>query len=75
MLADTAAARGWDWDVRLVPNPDPLLAAAGDADAGAIVATADSVILDRCRRWFSLAGEIVGRRVPDAWLIDFADAP
>jgi hypothetical protein len=67
MLVETAKTRGWDWDVQLVPNPDPILAAAPE---GAIVATADSVILDRCRRWFPLAGEIVRRRVVQAWVID-----
>lgn len=69
MLGETAATRGWDWDVQLVTNPDPILAAAPQ---GTIVATADSVILDRCPRWFPLAGEVVRTRIPAAWVIDFA---
>jgi hypothetical protein len=67
LLVQTSAEHRWDWDVQLVPNPDPILASA---PADAIVATADSVILDRCPRWFGLAGEVVARRVPDAWLLD-----
>jgi hypothetical protein len=67
MLKESAAAHGWDWDVQLVTNPDPVLAAAPE---GAIVATADSVILDRCRRWFPLAREAIRRRVPTAWVIN-----
>jgi hypothetical protein len=39
---------GLDWQVELVDNPDRVLAGAGD-----IVATADSVILDRCGAWIN----------------------
>lgn len=68
LLRGTGAERGWDWDVQLVPDPDAVLAVAYDG----VVATADSVILDRCRRWFPLAGEVVSRRVPGAWLVNLA---
>ncbi len=67
LLREVAAERGWDWTVELVPNPDALLAISDG-----IVVTADSVILDRCGGWFGLAGEVVARRVPGAWLIDLA---
>jgi hypothetical protein len=67
LLQAVASQRGWDWDVQLAPDPDPVL-----AGAEGIVATADSGILDRCRTWYPLAGEVVMRRVPSAWLIDFA---
>jgi hypothetical protein len=67
LVREVAASRGWGWTVELVPNPDAVLAAAD-----ALVATADSVILDRCRRWLNLAAEVVTRRVPGAWLIDLA---
>lgn len=59
IIADIAAARGWDWQLELVMNPDPILCEAED-----IVATADSVILDRCRRWFNLARVTVAAGVP-----------
>ena len=68
MLQEVARERGWDWAVQLVPNPDADLAVATHG----IVATADSVILDRCGRWFGLAGEVVARRVPQAWVVDLA---
>jgi hypothetical protein len=67
LLRAAAAVRGWEWGVELVPNPDAVLSVSD-----AIVVTADSVILDRCRRWLPLAGEVVARRVSDAWLIDLA---
>ena len=35
--------KAWQWRIELVPNPDALL-----AESSEIVATADSVILDRC---------------------------
>jgi hypothetical protein len=65
LMGELAAARGWKWDVELVPDPDAVLAAADQ-----IVATADSVILDRCRAWFNLARETVSRHVPEATVVD-----
>lgn len=66
-MEQLAAARGWIWQVQLVPDPDPLLAASA-----AIVATADSVILDRCGRWFNLARRTITRRLPTARVLDLA---
>src|SRR5687767_5998774 len=50
-LLEAGGARGWDWRVEVVQNPDADLIRA----AGEVVATADSVILDGCERWFNLA--------------------
>ena len=61
IIEETAAAAPWPWRVELVQNPDAIL-----SETDRIVATADSVILDRCRRWFNLARETVARHVPDA---------
>jgi hypothetical protein len=69
IMADVAQQSGWDWDVRIVADPDADLIAAG-RDGGAIVASADSVILDRCGPWVNLAREIVARCVVDAWVVD-----
>lgn len=71
VMAAVAAARGWAWEVQLVPDPDPILSAAGD---GAIIASADSMILDRCGRWTSLARGVVAARVRGAFLVDLAVA-
>jgi hypothetical protein len=54
LLLEIAGAEGWDWQVELVPDPDRILAVSSE-----IVATADSAILDRSPRWFSLAREVV----------------
>lgn len=67
LILDVAQARGWDWKVELVFNPDPLLARSPE-----IVATADSGILDRCERWFCLARVAIETRVSDARVIDLS---
>lgn len=56
-----------DWQIELVNNPDPLLSAATD-----IVASADSVILDRCAAWFNLARYVVEQRVANARVVDLS---
>jgi hypothetical protein len=66
-LLEAAHERGWDWRVELVTNPDALLTNSLD-----VVATADSVILDRCRRWLNLARLAVVDRVPGAFLVDLS---
>jgi hypothetical protein len=67
MLRETAKAAGWDWTVDLVDDPDPVLGASAE-----IVATADSVILDRCQRWFNLARYVIEARCPGAAIVDLA---
>lgn len=67
MIREEAERLGCDWSVELVFNPDPLLIASPE-----IVATADSVILDRCARWFSLARWVVEREIPGAFAVDLS---
>lgn len=62
-----AADAGFAWTVTLVPDPDPVLIAAD-----AVVATADSGILDGCGAWVDLARVVVEETVPSAWVIDLA---
>lgn len=54
-----------DWAAEVVPNPDTVLMQPGD-----LVATADSVILDRCGEWVGLARLMVETGVPDAFVAD-----
>ncbi|HEY3754613.1 MAG TPA: DUF434 domain-containing protein [Opitutaceae bacterium] len=51
---------GLKWRVEAIFDPDPVLSATEE-----IVATADSAILDRCKRWFNLASEAVAE-IPSA---------
>jgi hypothetical protein len=62
-----ASAQNWNWTVELTSDPDTIL-----ADCTEIVASADSGVLDRCGRWFSLAREVVKEHIPQAWIADFA---
>ena len=65
MLLDAAREQGWQWEAKLVPDPDPLL-----ATANVCVATADSEILDRTKRWLNLVDLVVRAKFPDARVID-----
>ncbi len=65
-MEETAVSGGWRWEVELVPDPDPILSRAEE-----IVATADSMILDRCQSWLNLARETIAAYLPQidvVWL-------
>jgi hypothetical protein len=64
ILEELARAQGWQWDVHLDNGPDKVLAAAGG-----IVASSDSVVLDRCGRWFNAARHVMIARIPHAQVI------
>jgi hypothetical protein len=63
-IADLAERNGWDWQIELVNSPDMAL-----INADQIAASADSVILDRCGRWFNLARRIVNSYLPDTQIV------
>jgi hypothetical protein len=67
VIREVAEAQGWDWRVELVFDPDPILAQAPE-----IVATADSMILDRCESWVPLARAVIEASVPGAFLVDLS---
>jgi hypothetical protein len=64
LIAEVVETSRTAWNVELVDNPDPLLAAYEG-----VVVTSDSWILDRCRAWTNLAAEIIRERIPDCWMI------
>jgi len=65
IIRDVAAEADWPWEVELVTNPDRVLSAADQ-----IVSSSDHAILDRCRRWFNLAREVIAQHVPQARIVD-----
>jgi hypothetical protein len=67
IMEDLSSKKGWRWSIELAANPDLLL-----AESNEIIATADSVILDQCRRWYNLARAIISQHVQDAWVVDFS---
>jgi hypothetical protein len=64
-ILEAAAGAGWDWQVELVFSPDKIL-----AESDQIVATSDSVILDRCERWLNLACLVIEQGAPQARVVD-----
>jgi hypothetical protein len=67
VIEAVARANGWSWRVELVFDPDKVLVAARDE----LVVTADSVILDGCGAWLSLARAVVSE-CPGAWVVDLS---
>jgi hypothetical protein len=64
-LAALVRAADPGWSAEVVPDPDAVLAAPG-----AVVATADAGVLDRCGEWVSLARVLVEAGVPGAFVAD-----
>jgi len=67
IILELAALHRYPWQVQIVPNPDAILSQSME-----IIATADSVILDRCQRWFNLAREILMKHLPNSRVIDLS---
>lgn len=66
LLRALAAARGFAWRVEVSASPDRDLVACG-----AVIATADSAVLDRAGAWIDLSAQVVAG-VPAAWILDLA---
>jgi hypothetical protein len=65
LVVQTAASNGWNWSVELVDDPDAVLKQSPE-----IVATSDSVILDRASAWLNLARLVIDVECPAAHVID-----
>ena len=65
IILEVAESRGWPWEVELVLNPDRVLSATDQ-----IVSSSDHAILDRCQRWFNLAGLVIAQAVPQAHVVN-----
>lgn len=65
-IGEAAQARGWAWRVELVMDPDKVLLGCGKQE---VVASADSVILDGCGKWYGLAEEVV-RGMEGVWMVE-----
>ena len=65
LLRELAEKSNWKWEIDLVTSPDAAL-----VKGEKIVASSDSVVLDKCSKWVNLAGEIIKRRIPAAKIID-----
>lgn len=61
-IREVGESLGASWTVELVPDPDPLL-----KETDAVVASADSAILDACARWTNLAAAVVAALPGPVW--------
>jgi hypothetical protein len=64
IVRDVAQEHAWAWEAEVADAADALL-----ASSKAVIATADSSVLDRAGHWFNLARPVVEREVPDAWIV------
>lgn len=67
LIGEVAGKNNWDWEIELLASPDYKL-----IRTETIVASNDSVVLDRCKRWANLARAIIEEKLPKANIIDFA---
>ena len=67
VLREIAASAGWRWEVELEFNPDRIL-----IQTTALVATSDSVVLDRAERWTNAARMIIDAAIPEARIVDLS---
>jgi hypothetical protein len=70
VIREAGGEHGWDWAAELVElvNDADRAVVAGSA----IVASSDSVVLDRCGRWVNLARRVVEDAVSPAWIVDLS---
>ena len=64
LVGEVGEAHGWNWEVRTHADVDTML-----IGAPALIASADSRILDAGVRWTNLAAQVVADAVPDAWVV------
>ena len=65
IILNIAEKNKWNWKVELLNNPDSLL-----IESDNIIATSDSAVLDKCKRWINLAAVIIQEKLPQTWLIE-----
>jgi hypothetical protein len=67
LIGKLARKNNWDWEIQLLPSPDAEL-----IKTDRIVASSDSVILDRCKSWVNLTRNIIEENLPKAWWVDLS---
>jgi hypothetical protein len=67
LIRKIAENHGWNWEIQLVTSPDAVLI-KGDT----IAVSSDSVVIDGCKKWVNLTGEIIKVKLPSSKIIDFA---
>ncbi len=65
LIEDRVVGEPPEWTVELTDRTDRVL-----TESPAVVASADSAVIDGCRRWCNLARHVVETAVPGAWIVD-----
>jgi hypothetical protein len=64
LIGELAQDNNWDWEIKLLISPDAEL-----AKTDAIVASSDSAVLDRCKRWVNLSRAIIEKKLSEVWCV------
>ena len=67
LIGKLAQENNWNWEIELLLSPDAKL-----IKTDLIVASSDSVVLDRCKSWVNLARAIIEKKLHEAHLIDLS---
>jgi hypothetical protein len=67
LIGQLAQKNKWNWEIKLLLSPDSELIKTDH-----IVASSDSVVLDRCKNWVNLARAIIEEKLPKAQLVDLS---
>ena len=67
LIGQLAQKNKWNWEIELLLSPDSELIKTDH-----IVASSDSVVLDRCRSWVNLARAIIEQKILKAHLVDLS---
>ncbi len=65
LIGELARKNNWDWEIKLLISPDAEL-----AKTDMVVASSDSVVLDRCKSWVNLARVIIEKKLTEVWCVD-----
>ncbi len=67
LIGKLADKNNWNWDVKLLTNPDEEL-----KKTDLIAASSDGVVLDECKNWINLAAEIIKNELPATRVVDLS---
>ena len=67
LIGQLAQKNKWNWEIKLLLSPDSELIKTEH-----IVASSDSVVLDRCKSWVNLARAIIEKKLPAAHVVDLS---
>ena len=70
VLLAVAEKFSWPWEVDLEFSPDRIL-----SETSAVVATSDSLVLDRCQHWWNATRNIIETHLPATQIVDLSGAP